>query len=183
MRVKVGPITTSYRTVVSLESTDEAAHTAVLKASGRETRGAGTVEATVTAKLAEASGATAVALTTDLAVTGKVAQLGGGVMSEVADRLLQQFAARLEEQLGAGAEANGAGADARGPDANGTTANAPDADAASDRPAAPLRVAPAADPEPVDIGKLAGNALEPQIKAFAAGALLMLVLVLLLRRR
>src|SRR3954454_215392 len=51
MRVKVGPVTASYRTLVTIESLDEAVHTAVLKASGRETRGPGTVEATVTAAL------------------------------------------------------------------------------------------------------------------------------------
>jgi carbon monoxide dehydrogenase subunit G len=34
MRVKVGPVTASYRTVVSIVSLDEAARTAVLRASG-----------------------------------------------------------------------------------------------------------------------------------------------------
>lgn len=181
MRVKVGPVTTSYRTLVSFESVDAGARTAVLKASGRETRGPGTVEALVTAKLAEEAGATAVALTTDLAVTGKVAQLGGGVMGEVADRLLQQFAERLEQQLGEGAAADASAPDARR--ADGAAADAARANGARGGAAAtPAAARPAAEPEPVDLGKLAGDALEPQIKAFAAGALLMLVLVLLLRR-
>ena len=82
-------------------------HTAVLKASGRETQGPGTVEATVVAALTGENGATAVALFTDLTVTGRVAQFGGGVMTEVADRLLVQFTERLEADLGA-AEAQSA---------------------------------------------------------------------------
>jgi carbon monoxide dehydrogenase subunit G len=175
MRVKVGPVTTSYRTHVSLEAADESARTAVLRASGREARGPGTVEALVTAKLAERAGATAVALTTELAVTGKVAQLGGSVMGEVADRLLQQFAARLEEQLAGHAD----DAQTRAADADGAPALAADADGAPPRAAD----AGGAAPPPVDLGRLAGDALRPQIKAFGAGALLMLLLVLLLRRR
>src|SRR3954471_24076020 len=72
MRGKVGPVTASYRTLVTIESLDEAGPTAVLKASGRETRGPGTVEATVTAALRADGDQTAVDLATDLAVTGKV---------------------------------------------------------------------------------------------------------------
>jgi carbon monoxide dehydrogenase subunit G len=100
MRVKVGPIGVAYATTVTLESADEGTRTAVLKASGKERRGHGTVAATVTAGMRESGpGATVVSLTTDLAVTGRVAQFGGGVLQEVADRLLKQFAERLVTQL------------------------------------------------------------------------------------
>jgi carbon monoxide dehydrogenase subunit G len=107
MRVKVGPVHAAYRMRVRLDSLDSTTHTAVLKASGRETQGPGTVEATVVAALTGENGATAVALFTDLTVTGRVAQFGGGVMTEVADRLLVQFTERLEADLGA-AEAQSA---------------------------------------------------------------------------
>ncbi len=125
MKVKVGPISVAYRVRVELVSADEATHVAVLRAGGREARGQGTVEATVTARLrADGPETTAVALTTDLAVTGRVAQFGGGVMKEVADRLLRQFAGRLEAQLGdvpgAGAEAAGSGAGAAGSGSSGS---------------------------------------------------------------
>lgn len=102
MRVKVGPIGVTYRAVVTVVSADPAANTVVLRASGREARGSGTVEATITALLRTVEDAperTAVDLLTDVAVTGRVAQFGGGVMREVADRLLRQFARRLEQQL------------------------------------------------------------------------------------
>lgn len=99
MKVKVGPISVAYRARVEIASRDDATHVAVLKVTGREARGQGTVEATVTAALRAAGARTDVALATDLNVTGRVAQFGGGVMKEVADRLLKQFARRLEAQL------------------------------------------------------------------------------------
>jgi hypothetical protein len=164
MKVKVGPVTATYRTLVSVESLDDATHTAVLKASGRETRGPGTVEALVTARLSDDNGATAVALTTDLAVTGRVAQLGGGVMSEVADRLLQQFAARLEQDLtGGGSPTPPAGSVVNGPQPQ--------------PPAAP------AEPEPLDLGRIAGRAMLPSAERLALGGIVALLLLLLLRRR
>jgi uncharacterized protein len=168
MRVKVGPVTASYRTLVTVESLDEYAHTAVLKASGRETRGPGTVEATVTAAMRPDGDMTDVDLKTDLAVTGKVAQFGGGVMKEVADRLLGEFAVRLEADLatGPGAQAAAAAAPANG---SATAATQP-----SSSPHA-------TEPEPVDLGRIAGRAMAPRIAV--AGGLLLLLLLLLRRRR
>jgi carbon monoxide dehydrogenase subunit G len=155
MRVKVGPVTASYRTVVSIVSLDEAARTAVLRASGKETRGPGTVDATVTAHMAPEGETTAVQLSTDLAVTGKIAQFGGGVMTEVADKLLRQFADQLEEQLAA-------------------PAPAPAPDAASAAPA---------QSEPVDLGRMAGSAVLPKAAPALVGLALVLLALVLLRRR
>lgn len=194
MKVKVGPISVAYRVRVELVSADEATHVAVLRASGREARGQGTVEATVTARL-RAAGAeqTAVALTTDLAVTGRVAQFGGGVMKEVADRLLRQFAGRLEAQVGdvpgEGASAAGsvAGAAGSGADRSVNSAGAVAQTAASagegsagagaasnsggaDAQAAAHGSRPAApaEEEVVDLGRIAGTALLPSGPGVAA---------------
>src|SRR5262249_29451619 len=85
MRVKVGPVTATYRTTVEVESLDEATHTAVLRVRGQETRGPGTVEADVTAALSpdgDSGASSTVSLSTDFEVTGKVAQFGGSVMIE-----------------------------------------------------------------------------------------------------
>ncbi|HST38041.1 MAG TPA: SRPBCC family protein [Conexibacter sp.] len=176
MRVKVGPISVTYRTVVSLVSADPATHTAVLKASGREARGQGTVEATVTALLRAAEDEeerTEVDLLTDVAVTGRVAQFGGGVMKEVADRLLRQFARRLEAQL-----------------VEEPAAPSPASSASSAEQKATPASSLAAEPETVDLGGIATAALLPRgpaVGAFA-GALLgtflgSLLAALLLRRR
>ena len=166
MRVKVGPVTAAYRTQVTMESEDAASRTAVLKASGRETRGPGTVEATVTAKLRpESDDRTAVELMTDLAVTGKIAQFGSGVMKEVADRLLAQFAENLDSDLA-------------GPTA--TEQPGPQGVATADAHASPGPVA-VADPQPVDLGAAAARAMAPRLAA--AGLVALLALVLLRRGR
>jgi carbon monoxide dehydrogenase subunit G len=178
MRVKVGPVTAAYRTTVAFAQRDEAAGTAVLKASGRETRGTGTVDATVTATLTPDGTGTAVALSTDVAITGKIAQFGGSVISEVADKLLRQFAAELERQLAtpptAGLENQRATpATAAAPAAGGAGAAAP-----RPRPAPPTSPA-----EPIDLGRLAGGALLPQAQPTIIALLLGVIIGLLLGRR
>ncbi|MFC9954950.1 SRPBCC family protein, partial [Streptomyces prasinus] len=60
VKVKVGPVTVTYRGKAVFEERDEAARRMVLAASGRETRGQGTPRATVTATLGERDGGTAV---------------------------------------------------------------------------------------------------------------------------
>ncbi|MFK0112843.1 SRPBCC family protein [Streptomyces sp. NPDC091217] len=99
VKVKVGPVTVTYRGTAVFEEQDEPAHRIVLAASGRETRGQGTARATVTGTLSEHDGGTAVSVRTDLTVTGRPAQFGRGVLAEVGDRLVGQFAACLAERL------------------------------------------------------------------------------------
>src|ERR671928_960093 len=54
VKVKVGPITAQYKGKATFQSKDDAAHVAVLKAEGRDTRGQGNAAATITAKLVPA---------------------------------------------------------------------------------------------------------------------------------
>jgi len=101
VKVKVGPISLTYRGTAVFEEQDEARHRLVLSASGKETRGQGTARATVTGTLTARDGGTAVSVHTDLAVTGRPAQFGRGVMAEVGDKLVGQFADCLAAQLSA----------------------------------------------------------------------------------
>lgn len=105
VKVKVGPITVTYRGTAVFEEQDETAHRMVLVASGRETRGQGTARATLTGVLSARDEGTAVSVRTDLAVTGRPAQFGRGVLAEVGDRLVGQFAACLADRLAAPAQA------------------------------------------------------------------------------
>jgi carbon monoxide dehydrogenase subunit G len=101
VKVKVGPITVTYKGTAVFEEQDESARRMVLIASGRETRGQGTARATVTSTLTEQdAGGTVVSVRTDLTVTGRPAQFGRGVMAEVGDRIIGQFAQNLAAQLG-----------------------------------------------------------------------------------
>ncbi|GAA2539651.1 SRPBCC family protein [Mycolicibacterium diernhoferi] len=106
VKVKVGPITVSYKGVATYQEKDAAAQRLVLKAEGKETRGNGTAAATVTAQLKPEGDATHVVITTDLAISGKAAQFGRGVLADVSGNLIAQFARSLEAELLGGAPAS-----------------------------------------------------------------------------
>ena len=95
VKIKVGPITAQYKGAASFVERDDASYRAVLRAEGRDTRGAGNAAADITAQLEETEGGTKVAVATDLKVTGKVAQFGRGVMADVSRKLMSQFADNL----------------------------------------------------------------------------------------
>jgi uncharacterized protein len=99
VKVKVGPITVSYKGEAAFQEKDAAAQRVVLKAIGKETRGNGNVAALVTAQLKDEGDATSVAITTDLAISGKAAQFGRGVLADVATNLIGQFAKSLEASV------------------------------------------------------------------------------------
>jgi hypothetical protein len=99
VKVKVGPITAQYKGTARLESTDDAAHTAVIVASGRDTRGQGNASATIQLSLGAEGDQTLVSVETDLAITGKVAQFGRGVLNDVSGKLLAQFVENLERDV------------------------------------------------------------------------------------
>ncbi|MEU0572323.1 SRPBCC family protein, partial [Nonomuraea sp. NPDC005983] len=99
MKVKVGPITVTYRGSARFEDVDKDAHTVTIAAAGKESRGSGTASATVRAKLTPGDGSTAVAVETSFTVTGRPAQFGRGVMAEVGAKLIDRFAANLAELL------------------------------------------------------------------------------------
>ena len=101
VKVKVGPVQVTYNGTGKFASKDADARTAVIEASGKEARGSGTAMATITAHLvADGADSTKVDVTTDLAITGRPAQFGRGVMVEVGNKLLGQFAACLADELG-----------------------------------------------------------------------------------
>lgn len=99
VKVKVGPITVSYKGEAAFVEKDAAAQRMVLKANGKETRGNGNAAAVVTAHLKDEGDATSVVITTDLTISGKAAQFGRGVLSDVSTNLIGQFAKTLEADL------------------------------------------------------------------------------------
>jgi uncharacterized protein len=112
LKVKVGPVSLTYKGTAKFTDRDPASHSVLVEASGKETRGAGTASATVKAALAprdDAEGETLVTLHTTLNVTGRPAQFGRGVIADVGGRLIGKFADNLAQQL-----ANGVGTGASG---------------------------------------------------------------------
>lgn len=102
MKVKVGPISMTFKGAGEMVEIDRPAKRAVLRAKGRDAKGNGGAEATVTATLEEIDGSTTVHVVTDLNVTGKAAQFGGGVMKDISNRLFQQFADNLADMVQTG---------------------------------------------------------------------------------
>jgi uncharacterized protein len=100
VKVKLGPIALVYAGSGTFVSKDDAAHSFVVEAKGRDKRGNGTAGATVTVSMAATGDATDVEVRTDLSITGKPAQFGRGVMQDVSDKLLGQFVACLEQRSG-----------------------------------------------------------------------------------
>jgi uncharacterized protein len=97
VKVKLGPLSLSYKGTAKFTEKDPASHTIVIEATGKETRGAGTASATVHASLKpdDAEGQTTVSIHTSLNVTGRPAQFGRSLLPEVSGKLIDQFAANL----------------------------------------------------------------------------------------
>jgi carbon monoxide dehydrogenase subunit G len=99
VKIKVGPITTSYNGAIRFVERDESTHRMVLKAEGRETRGQGNVAAVITGTMSSTEAGTKVVVATDLTISGKVAQFGRGVLADVSAKLLDQFVLNLESTV------------------------------------------------------------------------------------
>lgn len=99
MKLKLGPIGMTFKGQGSFVQRDSDSRTAVIEAKGRDAKGNGGAQAVVTAALTETDGVTAVHVVTDLNVSGKAAQFGTGVMKDVSNRLLAQFADNLAAQI------------------------------------------------------------------------------------
>jgi carbon monoxide dehydrogenase subunit G len=108
VKVKLGPLSLTYKGTAKFAEKDQATHTIVLEASGKETRGAGTASATVNAALKPGAepGTTAASIHTSLNVTGRPAQFGRSLLPEISGKLIAQFAENLAALISAG----GAGA-------------------------------------------------------------------------
>jgi carbon monoxide dehydrogenase subunit G len=171
LKVKVGPVSLTYKGTATFKDRDTADRSVVVEASGKELRGAGTASATVRAALRPEEGsdsATLVTLHTTLNVTGRPAQFGRGVIAEVGSRLIDKFADNLAKEL-----ANGGAATATAPDgaasAPGTEAS-PGSSASASAPAAAEGSAPASAPEAVGGAGSAGEPLSAPTSAPASEA-------------
>src|SRR5215211_7165268 len=108
IKVKVGPMSMTYRGEVEITERDEAAHRAVMKARAKESRGQGMADADVTMVLSGDDGRTSATVTTEVELSGRVATMGQGVLQDVSGRLVQTFARNLAALLGGGEAATAA---------------------------------------------------------------------------
>ena len=170
VKIKVGPITAQYKGAASFSERDDVEHRAVLRAEGRDTRGAGNAAADITAELEATDVGTKVTVTTDLTVTGKVAQFGRGVMADVSKKLMGQFAENLSDLIAASGDE--------------TVVDAAADEAAVDVPVdetPAVRVVDAPEVEAIDLlgaaGALILKRLVPTLLAVVAVVVIILILV------
>jgi carbon monoxide dehydrogenase subunit G len=205
VKVKLGPISLTYKGKGTYVTRDDTAHKVVIEANGRDSRGSGTASATVTGTMeADGPDKTSVTMVTDMTITGRPAQFGRGVISDVADKIIGQFAGCLADKLAPQASApstegaaaattaasggsNGASAassptatatpGALGGPAQASTTGAGSPQAAA-QPSGPMR-------SEIDAIDLLDTAGAPVLKRVApiAGGVLLLVLFIVLRRR
>lgn len=99
-QVKLGPATAAYRGTIKIEEADETAHRATLKARGTDKRGQGGASATIVNTLSEIEGGTKVEAVTDFSITGRLAAFGrGGMMQDISNRMMRDFATCLQTRL------------------------------------------------------------------------------------
>jgi carbon monoxide dehydrogenase subunit G len=194
IKVKVGPMSMTYRGEVEITERDEAAHRAVMKARAKESRGQGTADADVVMVLRGEDGRTSATVTTEVALTGKAASMGHGVLQDVAGRLVQTFAANLATMLEGGGEPTGEPARpglAETPQESETSTAQPEPPPAArtepdTEPQPPRREPPPPAADALDLGSLGGQVVadrlrEPRTLA-AVLALVALVFYVLGRR-
>lgn len=162
VKVRVGPIALQYRGKASFVEKDDAAHRAVIDAQGRDTRGNGTAAAKVSTSLLADGDQTRVDVVTELSVTGKPAQFGRGVIVDVSNKLIGQFAECLAKRL------SGA------PD---PATEAPAAGVQAEEPAATRE-----EVQPIDLVRTVGPAVAKRVAPVVV-ALLLVVLVVRRWRR
>jgi uncharacterized protein len=191
IKVKVGPVSLTYRGTAKFIERDPETRVVVLDASGKETRGAGTASATVRASLEpEGSGdSTRVVIHTTMNVTGRPAQFGRGVIAEVGGKLVAKFADNLAQLISGGGGAGTDGSPA------GTSAPTSDTGSQDTKPGlngtppavtpSPTVTAPASAPagDSLNLLQLVGPAILKRVVPIVAAVAVLAVLGSWLRRR
>ncbi|MEU0465911.1 MULTISPECIES: SRPBCC family protein [unclassified Amycolatopsis] len=179
VKVKLGPISLLYKGSGEFLETDEQARRIVIKASGKDSRGAGTAAATVTVTLSEENGGTKGSVATDLNVTGRPAQFGRGMISEVGGKILDQFATNLADRLGS-AETPATPAEEKPAESGVTTEPAPE------KPKLETVKPQPQEAEAIDLFEYAGSSIGKRLAPVLAGVAAVLgivAIVRLIRRR
>ena len=200
VKVKLGPISLTYKGKGVYKERDDAAHRVVIDASGRDSRGNGTAEATVVGTMtADGPDKTAVTMVTDMKITGRPAQFGRGVISDVADKIIGQFAScvasKLQGEEAADASSSSEGsapvpaavsgsasaagaASSNGSTSSAATATAPAATAKPAASTAPMK----SEIDAIDLLDTAGAPVIKRVAPVVGGLGLLLLVIFLIRR-
>jgi uncharacterized protein len=100
VRVKVGPITASYKGKAIFVELDEESRQVRMVAEGQETGGSGSAKMTMLSTLVELrDGGTEVRVHAEIDVVGRIVQFGRGMIEEVNRQLFREFASCTQARL------------------------------------------------------------------------------------
>lgn len=166
VRVKVGPMSMTYRGQAEITDRDDQGRTAAMRVQARETRGQGSANATVQIKVGEEGAGTRATMSTELKLSGRAAAMGRGVITDVSHALVSEFADNLAQMLSegrgdgaVGGAAPGAGA---GPGAGATAPAAPGPPESAPPP--PPREPPPPPKDALDAAQLARNVVTSRLR-------------------
>ena len=98
--VRLGPTTAAYRGELRMEELDQTARRVVMHASGQDKRGQGSAKASIVSTMREEGEVTRVDVETDFTITGRLARFGrGGMIKDISNRLLKDFADCLQQKI------------------------------------------------------------------------------------
>jgi uncharacterized protein len=99
--VRLGPVALTFAGTAQFEDIDATAHSARIRASGTDAKGRGGAQSVVRFQLQPSETGSKVLVHTDLTLSGSVAQYGRGVgmIQDVANQLIKQFANSLKAEI------------------------------------------------------------------------------------
>jgi len=107
--VRLGPVNLVFLCDARFEDVDAQARTATVQATGSDAKGRGGAQATIGFRCQPCAAGSLILIDTDLALSGTVAQYGRGVglIQNVANQIIRQFAANLEARIAQRRDADG----------------------------------------------------------------------------
>jgi carbon monoxide dehydrogenase subunit G len=169
VKVKLGPISMTYKGKGTFVERDSTNHKVVVDAQGRDSRGNGTASAKATLTMADEGGKTKVTVLTEMQITGKPAQFGRGVMADVGDKILGQFAACLADEFGDASSAPSV-SDAPASTGNGASTPTESASAGPVGGGAPVTAPPSPTPVAAGSGAPAAASMPTTVAEAASGS-------------
>ena len=101
VHIKLGPISLTFGADIVRDQVDTAGRVVTMTTKARELKGRGGATATIQSSLVADGSGTKITIVTDLALSGTVAQYGRGIVADVSNQMVKQFAACIEGKLAA----------------------------------------------------------------------------------
>jgi uncharacterized protein len=100
IKVKVGPLSMSYKGQAKFTEVNEATHQVRMVGDAREVTGSGSTKVSMLSTVvALANGGSEVSVNADVELVGKIVQFGRGMIEEVSRQMFKQFAACVRQHL------------------------------------------------------------------------------------